>query len=106
MSFYTEPTGYIKTILSDLQGAWECFREAIIKSAIFEEKDIQRLIFHVDEAMSWENVRDLDGMKKSLLLIRNIVIQLPVDGEIHFWLKEVERILKKVLSDISAGKKI
>jgi hypothetical protein len=28
MSFYTEPTGYQKTIVSDLQGAWENLREA------------------------------------------------------------------------------
>jgi hypothetical protein len=29
MSFYTEPTGYEKTIMSDLQGAWENLRAAV-----------------------------------------------------------------------------
>jgi hypothetical protein len=30
MSFFTEPSGYEKTILSDLQGAWLLLREAIV----------------------------------------------------------------------------
>jgi hypothetical protein len=29
MGFYTEPTFYQKTILSDLQGAWQCLREEV-----------------------------------------------------------------------------
>jgi hypothetical protein len=28
-----EPTGYKKTILSDLKGAWECLREAVVEHA-------------------------------------------------------------------------
>jgi hypothetical protein len=30
MAFKTEPTGYEKTILSDLQGAWIVLRESVI----------------------------------------------------------------------------
>ena len=31
MGFYQEPTAYEKTILSDLQGAWEVLRDEVIK---------------------------------------------------------------------------
>jgi len=31
MSFYQEPTHYEKTILSDLQGAWEVLKDEVIK---------------------------------------------------------------------------
>ncbi|MEI6269071.1 MAG: hypothetical protein WCP01_09350 [Methylococcaceae bacterium] len=31
MSFYQEPTHYEKTIISDLQGAWEVLRDEVIK---------------------------------------------------------------------------
>ena len=57
MAFKTEPTGYEKTILSDLQGAWDVLRESVVNSAGFEGWD--RALFHIDEAMSWETVRNL-----------------------------------------------
>ena len=31
MSFETEPTGYAKTALSDLQGAWGNLRDAVVE---------------------------------------------------------------------------
>jgi hypothetical protein len=55
MAFTTEPSGYENTILSDLQGAWIILRESVANSARFEGCD--RVLFHIDEAMSWENVR-------------------------------------------------
>jgi hypothetical protein len=57
VAFKTEPTGYEKTILSDLQGAWGVLRESVVNSAGFEGWD--RALFHIDEAMSWETVRNL-----------------------------------------------
>jgi len=36
MSFYTKPTGYEKTIVSDLQGAWQNLREAVVENAGFK----------------------------------------------------------------------
>lgn len=54
MSFPTEPTGYEKTVLSDLQGAWEVLRDSVVAVAGFAGWD--RVIFHIDEAMSWETV--------------------------------------------------
>lgn len=61
MPFYKEPKGYAKTALSDLQGAWGNLRELIVVNAPFPEWKI--LLFHVDEAMSWESVRNLERMR-------------------------------------------
>jgi hypothetical protein len=73
MKFDTEPSGYEKTILSDLQGAWQCLREDVATNPGFE--GWERALFHIDEAMSWESVRDLRAMQRSLLLVRNILQQ-------------------------------
>jgi len=35
MGFDTEPTGYEKTILSDLQGAWQCLRGEVAENPGF-----------------------------------------------------------------------
>jgi hypothetical protein len=67
MSFFTEPVQYEKTILSDLQGAWECLRTTVTEQAGFEGWD--KMLFHINEAMSWETVRQLDRMKPLLVLI-------------------------------------
>lgn len=60
MKFPTEPSGYQKTVLSDLQGAWMVFRASVVDTGGFENWD--RVLFHTDEAMSWETVRNLDRM--------------------------------------------
>ena len=73
MGFDTEPTGYAKTILSDLQGAWQCLREEVVAHRSFE--GWERALFHIDEAMSWESVRDLQQMQRSLVLVRNLLHQ-------------------------------
>ena len=62
MPFDEEPSGYTKTVLSDLQGAWQNLRDAVVEAHPFPES--QRLIFHIDEGMSWENVRNLEKMQK------------------------------------------
>jgi hypothetical protein len=81
MPFMTEPTFYYKTALSDLQGAWQVLREAVVEHPPFTDQ--ARLLFHIDEGMSWENVRDLRNMKNILLLIRNIVAQANVGPELR-----------------------
>jgi len=73
MGFSTEPTAYEKTILSDLQGAWQCLRDDVVAHPGFE--GWERALFHIDEAMSWEAVRDLRQMQRSLILVRNILQQ-------------------------------
>ena len=54
MPFTEEPTGYEKTILSDLQGTWMVLRDSVVNTRGFEGWD--RALFHIDEAMSWEVV--------------------------------------------------
>jgi hypothetical protein len=104
MSFYTEPTGYQKTIVSDLQGAWENLREAVAENPGF--KDWDRLLFHIDEAMSWESVRDLDRMKAALTMIRNIAAQADIPDEPAYWIQQVSSILDKVLEKIRKGERL
>jgi len=52
MPFVTEPTGYEKTAISDLQGSWGNLRDAVVENFGFPDSD--RLLFHINEAMSWE----------------------------------------------------
>ena len=73
MPFIEESTGYEKTILSDLQGAWSVLRDSVADAAGFEGWD--RTIFHIDEAMSWESVHNLKQMLPLLLIIRNLCTQ-------------------------------
>ena len=56
MAFPTESAGYEKTILSDLQGAWILLRQSVVDTEGFDGWD--RVLFHIDEAMSWETVRN------------------------------------------------
>lgn len=75
MSFQTEPSGYTKTIISELQGAWICLRDAVVNSN--DLQNLNKLIFHIDEAMSWESVREknLSHMQSTLLIVQNIASQ-------------------------------
>jgi hypothetical protein len=94
MSFFTEPTSYEKTILSDLQGAWECLRTAVAEHAGFTGWD--RMLFHIDEAMSWETVRHLERMEPLLVLIRNLAVQGNAPEEVIEEIAEVTEILEEV----------
>ena len=96
MSFTTEPTGYQKTILSDLQGAWLVFRESVVDSGGFENWD--RVLLHTDEAMSWETVRNLNRMPPLVLIIRNLCIQGGASGEIMLNLEEITKSLEETLA--------
>ena len=94
MTFFTEPTGYEKTILSDLQGAWGCLRDAVVEKAGFPGWD--RMLFHIDEAMSWETVRHLERMEPLVVLIRNLAVQGQAAEEIMELLEDVNDILREV----------
>ena len=102
MPFYKEPSGYTKTVLSDVQGAWQNLRDTVVESHPFPES--QRLLFHIDEGMSWENVRNLDNMRKALLLIRNIALQSQVPDEVIEWIETVRGYLDEVFAAIAEGK--
>jgi hypothetical protein len=97
MTFNQEETGYEKTILSDLQGAWICLRESVLEAFGFQGSD--RAIFHIDEAMSWEVVRDLRRMAPLLLIIRNICIQGGAPKKVIEDINFVDEILKQVLEE-------
>ena len=98
MPFTKEPTGYEKTILSDLQGAWILLRDSVVDTGGFEGWD--RAIFHIDEAMSWDTVRNLKRMPPLLLIIRNICIQGNAPKEVLENIQNLDEILKELLSEI------
>lgn len=96
MTFFTEPTGYEKTILSDLQGAWQVLRQDIVYKAGFP--GWERMLLHVDEAMNWETVRHLPRMRPLMLLIRNLAIQNQPPAAVHERIEDVSDLLDEVLS--------
>jgi len=102
MSFYEEPTGYVKTVLSDLQGSWQNLRRIVVEHDPFPE--CQRLLFHIDEAMSWECVRDLDAMRRTLLLIINIATQAKAPNEIMEWIEDVHILLDETIAAVKSGR--
>ena len=104
MTFYTEPTGYEKTALSDLQGAWGNLREEVVEAQPFPERE--RILFHIDEAMSWESVRDLKQMKNTLLLIQNIAAQSEVPDEVSEWITIIRENLDEVFIAVEEGKAV
>ncbi len=99
MSFESEPTGYEKTALSDLQGSWGNLRRAVVESFGFPNSD--KLLFHIDEAMSWESVRNLKQMKSTLLLIENIIAQTESPEEVIEWVADVRGSLEATIAAIA-----
>jgi len=97
MSFAKEPTGYEKTILSDLQGAWSLLRQSVVDTEGFN--GWHRVLFHIDEAMSWETVRNLRRMPPLLLIIKNICAQSKAPQTVLENIQEVDDILKEVISE-------
>ncbi len=102
MSFTVEQTGYQKTILSDLQGAREVFRQSIVDSGGFDNAD--RVLFHTDEAMGWETVRNLNRMPP--LIIGNLCKQSAGTGEIMHNLEETTNILEETLAEFQSWRRL
>ncbi len=95
MKFYEEPPNYEKTILSDLQGAWGNLRQGVVENHPFPGSD--RLLFHIDEAMSWESVRNLSQMRNTLLLIQNLAHTNNAPDDVMEWIEDVVETLKEAL---------
>ena len=95
MSFEVEPTGCEKTVLSELQGSWQNLRDEVAEQAGFS--DWERALFHIDEAMSWESVRNLQRMRKSLVLVRNLLGQ---DG-VPVTVKECLDVVNDMMTETS-----
>ena len=104
MAFITEPTGYHKTALSELQGAWGNLRTSVVENFGFPASD--KLLFHIDEAMSWECVRNLKLMKETFLLVQNISIQSKAPEEIIEMIDGVRENLEDVFAAIKEGEKL
>ena len=104
MTFITEPTGYHKTALSDLQGEWGNLRESVVEHFGFPGSD--KLLFHIDEAISWECVRNLKLMKETFILIQNISVQSKAPEEIIEMISEVRDSLEDVFSAIKEGEQL
>lgn len=94
--FFTESSRYEKTIVSDLQGAWQCLRTTLTEQAGFQGWD--RMLFHIDEAMSWETVRHLERMPPLVVLIRNLAIQGHAPAQVIEEIEEISEILAELLS--------
>ncbi len=101
MSFDTEPTGYEKTVLSELQGAWQVLRDEVAEQAGFPGWD--RALFQIDEAMSWESVRNLQNMHKSLVFVRNILGQVGVPETVSEHLETVNALMTETLQALKNG---
>ena len=54
--------------------------------------------------MSWESVRNLERMRRTMLLIENIVRQSDCPPEVEEWVDMVRNELQDVLEEIAAGK--
>ena len=102
MGFITEPTGYEKTALSELQGSWNNLRRVVVDNFGFPDSD--KLLFHIDEAMSWESVRNLKEMKSTLLLIQNIIAQTESPEEVIECVNDVRESLEETYEAIAEGK--
>ena len=62
------------------------------------------MLFHIDEAMSWETVRNLQAMKPLMTLIRNIALQAKVTEDIDQAIEDMAEILDGVLQTHDTGK--
>ena len=101
MNFYKEPTHYERTALSDLQGAWTILRETVVENFGFPGSD--KIIFHIDEAMSWECVRDLNRMYPLINLIHNLANQHEAPESTIESIIEVHRSFEEVRTTFIKG---
>lgn len=98
MVFDTEPTGYEKTVLSDLQGAWQCLRDEVADNPGFSGWD--KVLFHIDQTMNWESVRNLRQMNRSLLLVRNLIQQNDAPDDVLEYLSSVDELMAETLESL------
>ena len=63
----------------------------------------ERALFHIDEAMSWESVRNLQSMHKSLVLVRNLLGKDGIPGEVSGHLEVVNDLMAETLQAFKEG---
>jgi len=54
--------------------------------------------------MSWECVRDLEAMHRTLLLIHNITSQNETPESVREWIEEVHQILDETIGAVRTGR--
>jgi hypothetical protein len=101
MSFFKEPTYHEKTALSDLQGAWTVLRETVVANFSFPDSD--KIIFHIDEAMSWECVRNLNQMYPFINLIHNLANKNEAPKQVLDAIVEVRKNFEEVRTALNKG---
>ncbi len=69
----------------------------------FDFPGSDKLLFHIDEAMRWASVRNLRGMKSTLLLIQNITAQSETPEEVVEWVNDVRENLDEPFKAIAEG---
>jgi hypothetical protein len=84
-----------------LQGAWQNLRDEVVEARPFPGWD--KLLFHIDEGMSWESVRNLEQMRKTLLMIHNMAARSEVPDEVTKWIKIVRENLDQVFTASEKG---
>ena len=99
--FHTEPPGYAKGAWSDLQGAWENLRQAVVDAIPFPEA--QKVLWHIDEGMSWESVREPQNMHRALLLVQNTAGQAGAPTEVLEWIDDVRECFDEVMEALKEG---
>ena len=101
MAIEKEPCSYEKTVLSDLQGAWQNLRDEVSEQAGFP--GWERALFHIDEAMRWESVRNLQIMHKCLILVRNLLGRDEMPEIVSGHLEEVNDLMSEALQALKEG---
>ncbi|MBT8126994.1 MAG: hypothetical protein KJP15_05880 [Gammaproteobacteria bacterium] len=101
MAIEKEPSSYEKSVLSELQGAWHNLRDEVAEQAGFP--GWERALFHIDEAMSWESVRNLQNMHKSLVLVRNLLGQDGVPEIVNEYLDVVNDLMNETFQALKEG---
>jgi len=77
-------------------------REAVVEEFGFQNSD--KLLFHIDEAMSWESVRNLNLMEPLILLIHNIAKQSDASKSITECIDDVRNSFDAVIEAMKEGK--
>jgi hypothetical protein len=101
MGFHGEQTAFIKTALSDLQGAWAVLRESVVEAAGFRNGN--RVLVQIDEGMSWEVVRDLNRMPPIILVIRNLCLSGEAPKDVLDNIDYVGEMLEEVVEGLAKG---
>ena len=78
-----------------MQGSWSILKRLVADNAGF--KGWERMLPHIDEAMSWESVRNLSHMRNTLLIIRNLALQNAVPEEICQEIEDITEILEEAI---------